>query len=179
MGVAVRNNRRIGPGWRDGMANTGWSHRRGWYAGLHLLTAVDRRGVVTGDAVAPPVPKNSRMPRISWPLGPPRRRAGPYLADRGVEGRERHRPGLADFGAAVLVPPRNDRKHSWHAPLRQIVEVAHSKWTEQFRLDDERPHMSDGFLARVAAMAAVHNAGIWINRQLGRESLAFADLIDW
>ena len=68
---------------------------------------------------------------------------------------------------------------AYHAHLRQIVEVAHSTWTEQFRLDDERPHALDGFLARLAAIAALHNACIWINRQLGREPLAFADLIDW
>jgi hypothetical protein len=53
MGVAVRNNKRIGPGWLDGMANTGWSNRLGWYDGFHVLTAVDRIGVVTGYAVAP------------------------------------------------------------------------------------------------------------------------------
>jgi hypothetical protein len=37
----------------------------------------------------------------------------------------------------------------------------------------------EGFLARLAALAALHNACIWINQSLGREPLAFADLIDW
>jgi len=86
----------------------------------------------------------------------------------------------------MLAPPRNDRKHTWpkdwqkwHARLRQIVETVHGKWTETFRLDDERPHTLEGFLARLAALAALHNACIWINQSLGRKPLAFADLIDW
>lgn len=40
MGVAVRNNRRTGRGWLDGIAATGWSNRLGWYDGFHVLTAV-------------------------------------------------------------------------------------------------------------------------------------------
>jgi hypothetical protein len=31
----------------------------------------------------------------------------------------------------------------------------------------------------VAAMATLHNFCIWVNRQLGRPDLAFADLLDW
>ena len=41
MGVAVRNNRRKGRGWLDGIAAIGWSNRLGWYDGFHLLSAVD------------------------------------------------------------------------------------------------------------------------------------------
>jgi len=63
--------------------------------------------------------------------------------------------------------------------LRQIVEVVHGKWTEVFRLDEERPHTFAGFQARLAALMALHNACIWINRSLGRAPLAFADLVDW
>jgi hypothetical protein len=195
MGVAVRNNRRIAPGWLDGIATTGWSNRLGWYDGFHVLTAVDPTGVVTGYGVAPASTKEQpyaddflaarahpqvRLPMVGQPA------TGPYFADRGFEGRERHRHWFVDFGAEVLAPPRNDRKHPWpadwqayHARLRQIVEVAHGKWTEQFRLDHERPHTLAGFLARLAAIAALHNVCIWLNRQLGREPLAFADLIDW
>jgi hypothetical protein len=112
--------------------------------------------------------------------------SGPYLADRGFEGRERHRNWLERYAAEVLAPPRDDRAHAWpqdwckwHAHLRQIVEVVHSKWTEAFRLDDERSHTLNGFLTRIAAMMTLHNVCIWINRSLGREPLAFADLIDW
>jgi hypothetical protein len=31
----------------------------------------------------------------------------------------------------------------------------------------------------VAAKAALHNFCIWMNRQLHRPGLAFADLVDW
>jgi hypothetical protein len=106
--------------------------------------------------------------------------AGVYLADTGVEGRERHQRWNNDDGAAVLVPPRNDCTHACdHARLRQGVEVVHSTWIEQFRLDDERPHALSGVLARVAAIAALHNACISINRSLGRADLAFADRVGW
>jgi hypothetical protein len=46
-------------------------------------------------------------------------------------------------------------------------------------LDDECPHTLAGFRARFAALAALHNACLWINRSLGRDPLAFANLIDW
>jgi len=195
MGVAVRNNKRIGSGWLDGIAATGFSNRLGWYDGFHILSAIDPEGVLTGYAVAPACTKeqpyaedflaarafpNPRTAMVGQPA------TGPYLADTGFEGRERHQHWAEDYGAVVLAPPRNDRKHAWprdwrewHARKRQIVETAHGKWTEQFRLDEERPHTLDGFLARFAALAALHNACIWLNRQLGREPLAFVELIDW
>jgi hypothetical protein len=195
MGVAVRNNRRKGRGWLDGLAATGWSNRLGWYDGFHVLTAVDPRGVLTGYAIAPANTKDQPYaedflaaraaphPRLRM-VGRPA--SGPYLADTGYEGRERHQRWEREYGAIVLAPPRNDRRlawpkawRRWHAHLRQIVEAVHSKWTELFRLDDERPHRLDGFQARFAALAALHNACIWINRSLGRPDLAFADLIDW
>jgi len=195
MGVAVRNNKRSGPGWLDGIAATGFSNRLGWYDGFHILTAIDPRGVLSGYAIAPACTKeqpyaedflaarafpNPRTTMVGQPA------AGVYLADTGFEGRERHQQWAEAYGAVVLAPPRNDRKHAWprewrrwHAHKRQIVETVHGKWTEQFRLDEERPHSLDGFLARFAALAALHNACIWLNLQLGREPLAFAELIDW
>jgi hypothetical protein len=36
-----------------------------------------------------------------------------------------------------------------------------------------------GFQARLAAKLARHNFCIWLNGQLGRPNLAFADLVDW
>jgi hypothetical protein len=195
MGVAVRNNRRKGRGWLDGIAATGWSNRLGWYDGFHVLSAVDPRGVLTGYAIAPANTKDQPYaedflaaravahPRLRM-VGRPA--SGPYLADTGYEGRERHQRWASEYGAIVLAPPRNDRRlawpkawRRWHARMRQIVEAVHSKWTEMFRLDDERPHTLQGFQARFAALAALHNACIWMNRTLGRPDLAFADLVDW
>jgi hypothetical protein len=36
-----------------------------------------------------------------------------------------------------------------------------------------------GFQARLAAKVALHNFCIWLNVQLEREPLAFADLLEW
>jgi hypothetical protein len=195
MGVAVRNNHRRGPGWLDGIVDTGWSNRLGWYTGFHVFTACDPDGVLTGFAVAPASTKEQpyaesflaaraqAQPHATM-VGRPA--SGPYLADTGFEGRARHAQWRDQYGATVLAPPRGDRKHAWpagwrdwHARRRQIVETVHSKWTEVFRLDDERPHTLAGFQARLAALVALHNVCIWINRSLGRPALAFVDLVDW
>jgi hypothetical protein len=47
------------------------------------------------------------------------------------------------------------------------------------RLDRERPHQLAGFQARLAAKVALHNFCIWLNGQLGRQPLAFAELLGW
>jgi len=195
MGVKVRNHRRRGRGWLAGIAQIGFSNRLGWYEGFHLLTAVDPKGVLTGFAVAPASVNEQPFAEdfLAARAAPVARLAmvgqnatGVYLADTGFEGRERHQQWRNDYGATMLVPPRNDRKHAWprpwrrdHARLRQVVESVHSTWTGQFRLDDERPHTLSGFLARFAAIAALYNACISINRSLGRADLAFADLVGW
>jgi hypothetical protein len=36
-----------------------------------------------------------------------------------------------------------------------------------------------GLQARLACKVALHNSCLWLNRQLGREPLAFAELLDW
>jgi len=63
--------------------------------------------------------------------------------------------------------------------VRQIVETVYDKLQNTFRLGRERPHDLSGFQARLAAKVALHNFCIWLNQQLGRERLAFADLLDW
>jgi hypothetical protein len=65
------------------------------------------------------------------------------------------------------------------AGLRQIVETVSEKLHHTFRLDRERPHQLAGFQTRLAAQAALHHFSIWLNGQLGRQPLAFADLLDW
>jgi hypothetical protein len=160
--------------WLAGIAQVGCSNRLGWFDGIHLLTAVDPKGVLTGVAVGPATVNEQLFAEdfLAVRAAPVARlamvgqnAAGVYLADTGVEGRERHQRWNNDDGATMLVPPRNDRKHAgprpWrrdHARLRQGVEAVHSTWTGQFRLDDERPHTLSGVLARVAAIAALHIA---------------------
>jgi hypothetical protein len=61
---------------------------------------------------------------------------------------------------------------------RQIVETVWAKVHHTFGLNRERPCARTGFQARLAANIAVHDFCIWLNEQLGRPSLAFADLVD-
>jgi hypothetical protein len=63
--------------------------------------------------------------------------------------------------------------------IRQMVETVYAKLMDFFRLDKERPHTLTGFQANLAAKMALHNFCIWLNKQFGREPLAFADLLDW
>jgi hypothetical protein len=65
------------------------------------------------------------------------------------------------------------------AGLRQIIETISDKLLNTFRLGRPRPHALDGFQARLAAKVALHNFCLWLNVQLRREPLAFADLLDW
>jgi hypothetical protein len=48
-----------------------------------------------------------------------------------------------------------------------------------FVIERERPHALDGFQVRLTAKMGLHNFCIWLNRQLGRNPLAFADLVAW
>ena len=59
------------------------------------------------------------------------------------------------------------------------MEAAIAGLTRAFRLGRERPHSLDGLQARLAAKVALHNFCLWLNGQLGRPHLAFADLVDW
>lgn len=64
------------------------------------------------------------------------------------------------------------------AHLRQSIETVFGRLLVGFGLEHERPHCLEGFLARMAARVGLHNFCIWLNRQLGRPDLAFADLVD-
>src|SRR5215210_7586305 len=111
----------------------------------------------------------------------------PYVADKGFEGAENHRRWLERYGAQIIHPPkRNSKKSSWSKPLRrwvagirQIVETVYDKLFNTFGLWRERPHEIQGLRARLAARVALHNFCIWLNDQLGRPRLKFADLMGW
>jgi hypothetical protein len=66
-----------------------------------------------------------------------------------------------------------------HSGLRRIVETVHEKILNVFRLGTERPHTLGGFNARLTAKEALYNFCIWLNKQMGRHPLEFADLIAW
>jgi hypothetical protein len=186
-------------GWLVGQADIGWSNRLGWYEGFHRLLSVNPQGVITGFSFAPASTSDPALaeeffgfrrfpqPRIATVGGPAQ---GYYIVDQGFEGKERHRHWHRYYGARVVCPPKGNpdfsrgqpwpkRWRSWVAGLRQIVETVSEKLHHTFRLDRERPHQLAGFQTRLAAQAALHHFSIWLNGQLGRQPLAFADLLDW
>ncbi len=63
--------------------------------------------------------------------------------------------------------------------LTTLYVMIYDKLLTTLRLARERPHALDGFQARLAAKVALHNCCLWLNVQLGRELLAFADLLAW
>ena len=194
--MPVRDAKRRGAGWLAGQADIGWSNSLGWYEGFRLLAAVDPTGVITGFCFgaastadqqmaetffavrAKPTSRLTSVGSICW---------GPYIADKGFEGAENHRRWLESYGARIIHPPkRNSRKRSWSkrlrrwvAAIRQIVESVYDKLFNTFGLWRERPHELQGLRARLAARVALHNFCIWLNDQLGRPRLAFADLLGW
>ena len=112
---------------------------------------------------------------------------GPYLADSGSVGSAPAAHWRACYAAPVLAPPqRNPQLRGWTpevrrraSGLRQIVETAFARLFHTLRLETERPHAPQGFQMRLAAGMALSHFCIWLDRQLGRSSLAFADLIAW
>jgi hypothetical protein len=193
--VPTRDARRRGRGWLPGLADIGWSNRLGWFEGVRLLLAVTPAGAITGFGLGPGSAKDQPLAETFFALRRrphPRARgvgapaAGPYLAAKGFEGRERHRHWARAYGAAALCPPKRTSARPWPrawrrwlAGRRQIVETVVGALLHTFRLDHERPHTLPGLQARAAAKVALHNFCLWLNAQLGRPNLAFADLVDW
>jgi len=194
-GVPTRDAQRRGAGWLPGLADMGWSNRLGWYAGVHLLLAVNPVGVITGLGCGAASTKDQPLAETFFALrrypqpglasvgGPARSPSG---VDKGFEGEANQTAWWATYGAQVICPPRRNSKRPWPQPwrrwlagVRQIVETVNEKLHHTFRLDRERPHARSGLQARVAAKMALHNFCIWLHEQLGRPRLAFTDLVDW
>jgi hypothetical protein len=194
-GVPTRDAKRRGAGWLPGLADIGWSNRLGWYEGIHLLLAVNPTGVITGFGCGAASTKDQPLAETFFALrrhprpglasvGAPA--CGPYVVDKGFEGQANHQTWWQAYGAQVICPPKRTsrapwpkRLRRWLAGVRQIVETVYEKLWHTFRLDRERPHDLSGFQARLAAKMALHNFCIWLNEQLGRPRLAFADLVNW
>jgi hypothetical protein len=194
--MPVRDCKRRGAGWLAGYADIGWSNSLGWYEGFSLLTATDPTGVITGFCFGAASTADQQMAETFFAVrAQPNLRlisvgsicSEPYVADKGFEGAENHLRWLENYGARVIHPPkRNSRKRSWSKPLRrwvagirQIVESVYNKLFNAFGLWQERPHELEGLRARLAARVALHNFCIWLNEQLGRPRLSFADLLGW
>jgi hypothetical protein len=193
--VSVRNVKRRGWGWLPEYVDRSRSSRLGWYEGFHLLAAATPDGVITGYGIGPASAKDQplaevffaaratqdpRLPTVGRPSGEP------YVADSGFIGADRQAHWLADDGARVISPPYRSAKKNWpaatrrwHSSLRQVIETVNDRLLFTFRLDRERPHELGGFHTRLAAKVALHNFCCWLNRQLGRSTLAFAGLLGW
>ena len=194
--MPVRDAKRRGTGWLVGCAGIGWSNRLGWYEGFKLLISVSPKGLIMGFGFGSA--STADQPLVETFLAarsyPHSRLAsvgeaasGCYVADKGFEGVENHRRWLECYGVRIIHPlKRNSNKRSWPkrlrrwvAAIRQIVETVYDKLLNAFGLHRERPHELSGARARLAARVALHNFCIWLNEQLGRHRLAFADLLGW
>ena len=194
--MPVRDAKRRGEGWLAGLSDIGWSNSLGWYEGFRLLVAINPAGVITGFGFSPASTKDQPLAETFFAVrseAHPKLRSvgsaalGPYVADKGFEGEENHQRWLDLYGARIICPPKRNglrrswpkRLRRWAASIRQIVESVYEKLHNTFGLRRERPHAISGLRARLAARVALHNFCIWLNEQLGRPRLAFADLLGW
>lgn len=193
--MRTRDAKRRGAGWLPGLADIGWSNRLGWYEGFHLLLAVSPDGTITGFGFGPASAKDQPLAESFFALrrhpnprllsvGAPAQ--GPYVADKGFLGRQAHQRWHRCYDATVIAPPQRHSRtpwpkalRRWLASIRQIVETVFEKLHNSFRLNRERPHDLSGFQARLAAKMALSNFCVWLNVQLGRPRLSFADLLLW
>ncbi len=193
--MPVRDAKRRGAGWLAGYADIGWSNSLGWYEGFRLLAAVNPNGVITGFCFSAASSTDQQAAETFFALRAspnPRLKSvgplssGPYVTDKGFEGAENHLRWLECYGARLICPPKRNarqvwpkRLRRWVAGIRQIVESVYDKLFNTFGLWRERPHELQGLRARLAARIALHNFCMWLNKQLGRPLLSFADLLGW
>ena len=193
--MPTRDCKRRGHGWLAGQADIGWSNSLGWYEGFSLLTATDPTGVITGFGFSSASIADQQVAESFFAVrARPNPRIGsagsatlgPYVVDKGFEGAEYHFRWLDNYGARLICPPKRNarevwpkRLRRWVAGIRQIVESVYDKLFNAFGLWRERPHELQGLRARLAARVALHNFCIWLNEQLGRPRLTFADLLGW
>lgn len=193
--VPVRNLKRRGRNWLCGQASMGRGGRIGWYFGFHLLVSVRSNGAITGFGFAPGNIKEQPMADTflaarcgqgtGWAGAGPVL-DGPYLTDKGFEGKDWHRRWRSVYGVQVLCPPKTQNPiswpkalHRWVARLRQIIETVYGRLHHVFGLDKERPHNLWGFRARLSARIALHNFSLWLNQRLGKPGLEYVTLFDW
>src|SRR5688572_3910612 len=121
-GVPTRDAKRRGAGWLPGVADIGWSNRRGWYEGFHVLLAVNPWGMITGFGFGAASTKDQPLAEPFFAL---RRHphpglasvgtlaCGPYVVDKGFEGHANHQTWGSAYGAQVLCPPKRHSRAPW------------------------------------------------------------------
>jgi hypothetical protein len=193
--VVTRDAKRRGAGWLAGPADIGWSNRVGWYEGMHLLVSIGEVGVITGYGFGKASSHDQHLLETflaarkqlgdGLPMVGQKAKAA-YIADKGFAGDKPHARWHELYDAEVITAPHQSSKRTWPkewrrwlAHLRQLIESVFEKLLNTFRLARERPHLLSGLYARLAAKVSLHNFCIWLNQQLERAPLAFADLLDW
>jgi hypothetical protein len=193
--VITRDAKRRGAGWLAGPADIGWSNRVGCYEGMHLLVSIGEVGAITGSGFGEACSQDQQLletflaarwqPDDDLPMVGQKAKAA-YIADKGFAGDKPHARWRELFDAEVITAPHQSSKRTWPkegrrwlAHLRQLIESGFEKLLTTFRLARERPHVLSGLYARLAAKVSWHNFCIWLNPQLERAPLAFADLLDW
>jgi hypothetical protein len=120
-GVPTRAAKRREAGWLPGWADNGWRNHLGWDEGFHLLLAVNPVGGMTGFGFGPASTKAQPLAATFFALrrqphpGVPRvgRPAlGPYVVDKGFEGRANQSTWWQTYKAQVIWPPKRNRKLS-------------------------------------------------------------------
>jgi hypothetical protein len=159
---------------------------------LQALLSGRARGII--HLCAPPteryVKPKRRLHVPVTPIGPAlasgEKLSRAYLADASFNGEAWRRHWRQQYGAEVVsCPPsqspqarrwsRQDRR--WLAYHRQIIETVFAALTDVFNVKRLGAHSSWGQYARLAAVGAAHNLGIWLNRSLGRPDLALSTLL--
>jgi hypothetical protein len=121
--VPTRDAKRRGLGWLPGLADIGWSNRLGWYEGFHLLLSVNPLGMITSFGFGSASTKEPlfaesffalrHAPHPALPsVGAPAQ--GPYVTDKGFEGRALHQRCQQSYGATVICPPKRNSTRPWH-----------------------------------------------------------------
>ena len=85
---------------------------------------------------------------------------------------EKPQSGGDELAALDRWPEALGNLHARIAGRLRRPEVRESLWRE-------RPHELSGLQACLGARVALHNFCIWLNEQLGRPRLDFADLLGW
>jgi hypothetical protein len=194
-GVAVRNDKRGGPGWFPDAATIGSCGRLRWFEGFRLLLCTTVEGIVTGWGCGTATTRERALAETFFATRADPDPAlasvgsatgGAYLADMGFSGKDCQARWLAQYDAAVISSPPTHAKAVWPkngrralARIRQIIESVFRRLLHDFRLEHERPHTLRGFLTRLAAKIGLHHACITFNREYGQPDLALAGLIDW
>jgi hypothetical protein len=204
--LPTRNYKRRGVGWLREYTNIGWNGRLGWYEGFHLLISATATGVITGwgigaaSSAEQPLGESFFAARALHPRDRERElcsvgqaASGPYVADTGFAGEPNHKRWAQHYGAEVICPPHQASKtlkgkgrlqwskqmRRWLAGVRQMAETVYDKLHNFFSLQKERAHDFTGFQCGLASTIGLHNFCIWLNTQLSRSHLQFADLLDW